>query len=96
MTIFECQRGSKMVYRILRLPDVLRERGESRSTAYARISDRLLTRPVKLGARAVGWPATEIASLNAARIAGNSDDEIRSLVESLEKARKRAGVEAGT
>jgi prophage regulatory protein len=36
----------------------------------------------------VGWPANEVAALNAARIAGKSDDEIRQLVRKLEAARK--------
>lgn len=79
-----------MAHRILRLPEVLRERGEARSTAYLRISERLLTRPVRLGARAVGWPAIEIEALNAARISGKSNDEIRALVGRLESARKSA------
>jgi prophage regulatory protein len=41
-----------------------------------------------LGARAVGWPANEVAALNAARISGKSDSEIRDLVVKLEAARK--------
>jgi prophage regulatory protein len=46
---------------------------------------------VKLGARAVGWPAREVAAINAARIAGRSDDEIRVLVTKLEAARRTVG-----
>jgi prophage regulatory protein len=42
---------------------------------------------VKIGARAAGWPASEVQALNAARIAGKSDDEIRELVLKLEAAR---------
>jgi len=42
---------------------------------------------VSLGGRAVGWPSDEIDTLNAARIAGKSDDEIRELVGKLEAAR---------
>jgi len=38
----------------------------------------------------VGWPAHEVATLNAARIAGKSDVEIRALVKDLEAARKTA------
>jgi prophage regulatory protein len=44
--------------------------------------------PVSLGGRAVGWPAHEVAALNAARIAGKPDAEIRALVTQLEAARK--------
>lgn len=79
-----------MLQTILRLPAVKSESGLSRSTIYLRISQGLWTTPVSLGARAVGWPAGEVAALNAARIAGKSDDEIRALVAKLEAARKAA------
>ena len=58
-----------MLHTILRLPVVLRERGRSRSAHYLDIQQGLFTRPVSIGPRAVGWPAGEIAALNAARIA---------------------------
>lgn len=73
---------------LLRLPRVLACKGSSRSTLYAHIDQGLWTRPVRLGARAVGWPADEVEALNAARIAGKSDEEIRDLVTKLEAARK--------
>lgn len=79
-----------MLQTILRLPSVLAETGLSRSTTYLHISQRLWPKPVSLGARAVGWPAAEVAALNAARIAGKTDDEIRALVAKLESARKTA------
>lgn len=75
---------------ILRLPVVLRERGRSRSAHYLDMQQGLFTRPVQIGARAVGWPADELTTLNAARIAGKSDDEIRRLVITLESARQTA------
>jgi prophage regulatory protein len=77
-----------MVTTILRLPDVTRERGRKRSTHYLDIKNGLFTRPISIGARAVGWPAHEVEAVNAARIAGDSDDEIRALVVKLEAARK--------
>lgn len=80
----------EMTHTILRLPAVKSESGLARSTLYARISTGLWTRPVSLGARAVGWPASEVTALNAARIAGKSDQEIRALVAKLEAARKAA------
>lgn len=49
---------------------------------------RLWTKPVSLGPRAVGWPAHEIDALNAARISGKTDAQIRELVESLHTKRK--------
>ena len=75
---------------ILRLPAVKAATGLSRSTLYLRIAHGVFTKPVSLGGRAVGWPAHEVAALNAARIAGKPDTEIRGLVAQLEAARKSA------
>ena len=75
---------------IYRLPAVKTETGYSRSTIYLRISQGLWTKQVSLGPRCVGWPAHEVEALNAARIAGKTDDEIRALVVKLEAARKAA------
>jgi len=72
---------------ILRRRQVEAETGYSRSTIYLRIAQGLWPKPVSLGPRAVGWPATEVAAVNAARIAGKSDDEIRALVADLEADR---------
>lgn len=73
---------------ILRLPSVMAQSGLSRSTVYLRISQGLWPKPVSLGARAVGWPAAEVAAVIAARIAGKADDEVRHLVSKLDIARK--------
>ncbi len=81
-----------MVNTILRLPEVLRERGRSRSSHYKDIQLGLFTRQVSIGLRSVGWPSTEVEAINAARIAGISDDDIRSLVVFLESARKTASL----
>lgn len=75
---------------ILRRQQVQACTGLSRSTIYLYIAQRLWTRPVSLGARAVGWPASEVSALNAARIAGKVNDEIRALVVRLEEARVHA------
>jgi prophage regulatory protein len=79
-----------MTHSILRLPAVKAATGLSRSTVYLRIADGVFTHPVSLGGRAVGWPALEVTALNAARIAGTPDAEIRALVAQLEVARKAA------
>jgi len=79
-----------MAHKILRLPAVKAETGASRSTIYLRIQQGLWPKPVKLGPRSVGWPASEVTTLNAARIAGMVDAEIRALVATLETARKSA------
>lgn len=77
-----------MTQAILRLPAVKIAIGLSRSTLYLRIIQGEFTHPVSLGGRAVGWPASEVAALNAARIAGKSSVEIRDLVVKLEAARQ--------
>ena len=76
---------------ILRRPRVEEAIGLSRSTIYLRVSQGLFTQPVSLGPRAVGWPASEVSAINAARIAGQSDDDIRALVTQLEAARMGEG-----
>jgi len=73
---------------ILRLPAVMAACGLSRSSIYDYIGRGLWPKPVNLGTRAVGWPAKEVNSINVARIAGKSNEEIRQLVADLEKARK--------
>lgn len=82
-----------MTHQILRLPDVKLATGLSRSTLYLRIADGVFTHPVSLGGRAVGWPAHEVSALNAARIAGKPDTDIRELVTKLEADRKASSVE---
>jgi prophage regulatory protein len=74
----------------LRLPDVKSIFGFSRSTIDLHIQQGLLTKPVRLGARSVGWPTSEVSVLLAARIAGKSDEEIRLLVKELEAKRTDA------
>ena len=83
-----CLEKYEMANTIFRLPAVKAASGYSRSTVYLRIDQGLWTSQVHLGPRCVGWPAKEVAALNAARIAGKSDSEIRSLVLQLEAARK--------
>ena len=75
---------------ILRRRQIEAETGYSRSTLYLRIAQGLWTKQVSLGARAVGWPAAEVDALNAARIAGKTDTDIRALVLRLEAARTGA------
>ncbi len=77
-----------MTTSIFRLPQVKSHSGLARSTVYLRISQGLFTRPIQIGGRAVGWPATEVDALNSARISGLSDDEIRLLVQRLESQRE--------
>ena len=73
---------------ILRMPAVKAETGHrSHASIYNAIRDGLFTMPVQIGQRSVGWPETEILAINAARIAGRSDADIRALVDQLHEAR---------
>ena len=69
-----------MAYKLVRLNPVLALRGRSRSAHYVDIKDGLFTPPVQIGPRAVAWPQNEVDEINAARIAGKSNAEIRELV----------------
>ena len=48
------------MHTILRLPDVKRSTGLSRSTIYLRIAQGTFPKPVSLGGRAVGWLEAEV------------------------------------
>ncbi len=76
-------------YIILRLPEVLRRRGRSRTSHQEDIAKGLFTHPVLIGSRSVGWPEHEVQAINAARIAGKTVEEIKALVANLEAARKQ-------
>lgn len=72
---------------ILRRRQVEAETGNSRSGIYEQIEHGLFTKSVKIGARAVGWPADEVKAIAAARVAGLDDSEIRALVQRLHARR---------
>jgi prophage regulatory protein len=74
---------------LLANPDVCTVCRASKPTIYAWIADGLFPPPVKLGAKSSAWPASEVNTILAARIAGKSDDELRALVIELTEARKR-------
>jgi prophage regulatory protein len=80
-----------MISEIHRLPDVLTKFGVSRSHVYQQVKDGLFVKPIRLGKRAVGWPSNEIDTLLSARIAGHTNDQIKSLVSTLEVARGSYG-----
>lgn len=73
---------------ILRMQSVLAETGHcSHASIYTSVHEGLFTVPVPIGQRAVGWPDTEVSAINQARIRGDSDDQIRELVNKLHAAR---------
>lgn len=73
---------------ILRKPEVKAETGwRSDASVSSAVRAGLLTKPVQLGPRSVGWPDYEVKAINAARIAGKSDSEIKALVNRLHAKR---------
>jgi prophage regulatory protein len=56
--------------RLLRMPEVEKLCGLKRSSIYRRVSDGTFVRPVSLGGRAVGFPASQVQQWIADRIAG--------------------------
>lgn len=75
---------------ILRRPGLCARTGKSMSSNYRDIDDGLLTKPLPIGDRAVGWPDYEIEAINQARLWGKSDEEIKKLVSWLMEARAMA------
>ncbi len=75
---------------ILRLPAVKAETGHrSDASIYNAIRAGLFPTGVSIGQRAKGWPDYEVKAVNAARIAGKSEDEIRELVKVLHEQRTK-------
>lgn len=73
---------------IERMPAVKAKTGYTSSTSiYNNVRAGLFTKPVPIGVRSVGWPEDEVDAINAARIAGKNDDEIRALVTRLHAKR---------
>lgn len=76
---------------ILRMPAVKAETGHrSHASIYTAINAGLFTKPVQIGQRSVGWPSDEVHAVNAARIAGKSETQIRELVNELHAKRALA------
>lgn len=74
--------------RLLKKPDVLALTAKSNTTHYSDIKDGLMTPPVRLGENSVAWPEHEITAINAARVAGKTDADIKALVADLVIQRK--------
>lgn len=77
---------------LIRQPATLKATGLSRTALYNRIADGTFPRPVKLSerGRAVAFPVAEVQAVIQARIAGQSDAQIKRLVEHLHAARLEA------
>lgn len=73
---------------ILRLPEVKRVFGHrSDASIYNAIRDGLHTVGVAIGQRAKGWPDYEVQAIATARVAGQTDAQIRELVKALHAKR---------
>ena len=73
---------------IFRMPAVKAETGHRfHASIYTAIKVGLFTRPVPIGERSVGWPDYEVAAIIRARIAGQSEEQIRDLVNRLHAKR---------
>jgi prophage regulatory protein len=73
---------------ILRMSAVKAETGHrSHASIYNAIKAGLFTKPVSIGSRSVGWPDYEVRAINAARIAGQSSEAIKMLVNQLHQER---------
>tara|TARA_B100001063_G_scaffold242251_1_gene270573 strand:+ start:1879 stop:2133 length:255 start_codon:yes stop_codon:yes gene_type:complete len=75
--------------KIVRRPEVLELLQISRSNLYKKIEQGLWPKPIQLGARAVAWLSNENEQVLAAIIAGQSQNELKQLVKTLEEARKQ-------
>ncbi len=64
------------MHTILRLPDVKRSTGLSRSTIYLRITQGTFPKPVSLGGRAVGWLEAEVQQWLQRRIEASRSESI--------------------
>jgi len=73
--------------RLMRQPEASLFTGIKKSSFFDQVRDGLLPAPVAVGGKIRAWPAGELDQINAARIAGKADDEIRELVVRLETSR---------
>jgi prophage regulatory protein len=74
---------------IIRRPDVLANTGFSKSTLYNRIKNGVFPPPISLGSRAVGFVQSECDAVINSMIAGQSPEQIKSLVVDLIQQRQK-------
>lgn len=63
--------------------------GKSKPTIYRWEEDGIFPKRMKLGPNSVAWSESEVRSWLAARIAGQSDEEIRQLVSDMSSRRRK-------
>ena len=72
---------------LLRMPQLVELLGICRSSIYTQIEQGLLTKQISIGARAIALPRFEVLKIIEARMRGDSEAEIRELVNQLHKNR---------
>lgn len=78
-----------MCEQLYRTKQVLSLRGISKSQHHEDIRNGRFVTPMKRGMRIALYPSSEVAALNAAEVAGKSEQEIRALVDSLHASRQK-------
>jgi prophage regulatory protein len=76
-----------MAPRLLKLPQVADRCGLRTTSIYDQAKAGLFPKPIKLTPRSSAWVESEVDAVIRARIAGQSDGEIRKLVSKLAAAR---------
>lgn len=84
---------SQSQHKLIKQPAVLQLTAQAKSTLHVNIKRGLIPAAVKIGGRSVAYIESEILAVNAARIAGKSDDEIRQLVARMMADRKKIDVQ---
>lgn len=64
-----------MTHTILRLPEVIKRTGLSRSSIYLRISNGEFPKTISLGDRAVGWLESEIDEWLAEKVEASRNED---------------------
>lgn len=72
-----------MKIQIVKQPSLLKQFAFSKSTLFTQINQGLMPKPISLGNRAVGYLQHELDAVLSARIAGQSNEEIKQLVKYL-------------
>ena len=77
---------------LLRPKEIWKRSGKCRTALYNDLAKGLMPPLISIGARAKALPAHEVDAINAARVAGKTEDEIRALVKRLQAARTSTAV----
>ena len=79
-----------VVHALMRTKAARAVTGDCESAFYAKVAGGLMTKPIKINSRATALPVREVEAINAARIRGASDAEIKALVAQLHADRCKA------